>query len=1294
MPIGGDELARLIFNYDDVPQRLTQDSPVAADVWARYDEAGDAPVDLILVPHRDRSAGALTSALRDRLARAGATENIRRFAYAGTYVTARLTLPEMVWVALPLTRWWNEKLLAGHHLVREQVAAMAAGAAETERDGERLPIARQTPWLVDIAGRLTWEAAGRHGKPTRETLAGALLGARPDLPTLPSGPPLLWEIDVNRPVRAALWRSRQAVKADVAERTFQPDITDLGWAVLDSGVDARHPAFRARGADGRLAELPPKGKGAPSFAELTRVVRTYDFTRLRDVLEGSLEPVAAAPGKEPVARKRPPQIDEDLHRSLIKGRSVDWALIEPHIRVEHDGHYRPPLNPHGTHVAGIIGGDWHPGDSAGAPEKPLRGIASGLDLYDLRVLDDRGGGEEFAVLAALAFLRWLNTQSDRMLVHGVNLSLSLDHDVLNSACGRSPVCVEATRAHESGIVVVAAAGNAGQCDYSYQGVTAPGYRTVSITDPGNADAVITVGATHRVEPHTYGVSYFSSRGPTGDGRVKPDLVAPGEKIVGPLPGDRYARMDGTSMAAPHVSGAAALLMGRHRELIGEPDVSRRRSASARRTSAARTTSRATACSTSCARWRACDLHARGPARRAGRLPAAALRERRRRGAAGPHRRRAGPAVYGRTLGPRLAALRPGGGRTQLRLAMISHIDDDHIAGIADLLDRMRERVDDGADPEVEVGELRFDAFERSPARARTRSPHRCNRRRRPRRRRRPAARARRSPRRSRRGSPCAPTPRRSGSTSTPSSTGSSRRATREARRRRRRRPHLHRVRAIAAACRRAEGQWQERELAHVERRQPDAQTASYVDGSVCDLSSIVVLAQYHGHTMLLTGDARGDHVLGGLQAAGKLDADGRVTVDVPKLPHHGSSRNVAPGFFTSIRARHYGARATGASATRRSRRCRCSGRPRRRGRSVDLSITYGATPDDGHDGKPAQLAKFFADKKADVRYGSKGHSVVVDLADPIGKRVCRLGAQACTVVADRSTAPAPEARTRQGRGDACPSGTGGERCRTPCGAPSGHSSVAAWACSAASGSRSAGLRSAGGAARARGPARGDGGALPRRARQPGPRRAPAARCCPGAARDHDGDDAVLLTAIAGLLPALVICLIPLLAIVEPIARSDVYQAFVGSATRCCRSRGRSSRSARLPARQPARPPHRPGDGQRLLQGPQGLPRLEDGHVLPAGRDLRQREPEPELDGLRHRRLRVPAQGRGRRRVPDRARGRPHAEPRRVRVRRAPHRRAGRNVFGGHDAAYTELFAESDVPVASRQGPIFPWSGPA
>jgi hypothetical protein len=195
-----------------------------------------------------------------------------------------------------------------------------------------------------------------------------------------------------------------------------------------------------------------------------------------------------------------------------------------------------------------------------------------LSLYDLRVFDDEGYGDEFAILCAIEFVGWLNRDRANPVVHGVNLSLALAHDVDSFACGQTPICEACNHLVGAGTVVVVAAGNTGfegRAGAEKQSMGS-GYRAISITDPGNADNVITVGSTHRRDPHLYGVSYFSARGPTGDGRRKPDVLAPGEKITSTVRGGGSQRMDGTSMAAPHVAGAAALLMARYPELIGRP----------------------------------------------------------------------------------------------------------------------------------------------------------------------------------------------------------------------------------------------------------------------------------------------------------------------------------------------------------------------------------------------------------------------------------------------------------------------------------------------------------------------------------------------------------------------------------------------------------------------------------------------------------------------------------------------------------------------------------------------------
>ena len=411
---------------------------------------------------------------------------------------------------------------------------------------------------------------------------------------LPRADRRLWRVTRNRSAEAAVQKSALIVKADAARLLFEVSCEKITWAVVDGGIDHRHPAFLRHGLalpwdgqpgdDDRLAGKEPAENTPPP----TRIRKTFDFTRLRDLLDPDviasdsperkelmkiLERRRAADGeasagagdtgsnKEEIAARI-----EDRRNRIEAGLDVDWGLLEYFIE---DKNPERPRTEHGTHVAGVLGADWRREED---PEKiVMQGICPDIRLMDLRVLRDDGKSDEFEVMAAVQYLRYRNQRAGYMDVHGANLSLSIQHQVAHYACGRTPICEECEEAVALGMVVVAAAGNRGFVKYQQaDGTPLDGYNTVSITDPGNAEAVITVGSTHRTRPYEYGVSYFSSRGPTGDGRCKPDLVAPGEKIKAPVPGGDNAYKDGTSMAAPHVSGASALLMTRHRELIAKP----------------------------------------------------------------------------------------------------------------------------------------------------------------------------------------------------------------------------------------------------------------------------------------------------------------------------------------------------------------------------------------------------------------------------------------------------------------------------------------------------------------------------------------------------------------------------------------------------------------------------------------------------------------------------------------------------------------------------------------------------
>ena len=331
----------------------------------------------------------------------------------------------------------------------------------------------------------------------------------------------------NFEIGALTYRSIVTTKCQAAHRSFNATGRDIVWAVLDSGIQADHPHFAAhRNLDG----LPHK-----SF-------------------------VSGDDGRA--------LVDEAGHGTHVAGILAGWLSSPPGGGIPAATWYRDSKDD-------VICG--------GLQLPEVSGMAPQTKLLSCQVLRPDESGDVTALLAALQYVNELNAGGRDLVVHGVNISVGHPFDPTWFATGLTPVCREVDLLVRSGVVVVCAAGNTG---YGYardprNNLFRLGF-DMTINDPGNAALALTVGATS-CSPHQTGISYFSSKGPTGDGRMKPDLVAPGERVVsaaagrlaaratGGVPGALYIENSGTSMAAPHVSGVAAAFLSVHREFIGHPD---------------------------------------------------------------------------------------------------------------------------------------------------------------------------------------------------------------------------------------------------------------------------------------------------------------------------------------------------------------------------------------------------------------------------------------------------------------------------------------------------------------------------------------------------------------------------------------------------------------------------------------------------------------------------------------------------------------------------------------------------
>ena len=506
--VGGEVPAKLVEFFllgpsDD--RRQLQDSPILGDVWLAFAADPSSLQDLLITPHRDQPAARLAKSVSNRIAAARKAAKRREpaaVAYVQAVVAAKVHFDEVVRLLVPMTVWWrgravtralatpDEKRLSDR--IRSLIElSRATSAARTSRTAlatydtftalERyLALAA----ILSLAAKRT--RAGRAARNVDAIVKEALAllagvhgpGARTD------EAPLIFPVSLNRPAMPALDRSVPAVKADAARTVFSVDCSKITWAVMDAGIAHAHPAFAT-------------AKGG------TRVKRTYDFTCIRDILSSDsleqklLNPALGAllanidlPTADAHARLRELADDAD------QGRPRDWDKVEELIMPKVPP---APSSPHGTHVAGIIGAA---ADNEAKQDGNASGMCPDICLYDFRVLAKTVEDTEFAIIAALQFARFINEQRAHVVIHGVNLSVSIPHSVRNYACGRTPICIECERLVDSGVVVVAAAGNRGYHKYETTDGVYEGYAAFSITDPGNAEGVITVGATRAGWPHT------------------------------------------------------------------------------------------------------------------------------------------------------------------------------------------------------------------------------------------------------------------------------------------------------------------------------------------------------------------------------------------------------------------------------------------------------------------------------------------------------------------------------------------------------------------------------------------------------------------------------------------------------------------------------------------------------------------------------------------------------------------------------------------------------------------------
>ncbi|MFB9307827.1 subtilisin family serine protease [Agromyces hippuratus] len=456
---------------------------------------------------------------------------------------------------------WRSTITAATVAVMVATTASPSNAVESNEAGEQPPIVGSTAWLGQQAAPPVTVTLvnGDRVLVTNGTTVTVLPredGSQPIVETRRVGDDVyVYPADVIDALAAGKV-DEELFNVTGLVRQGYDDAHSASMPLIAQYADPAAPVVTPRGAEAGIV-LESIGSAALSADKADAAAFWADLTNPRSRSAGSIEKLWLDRKVEAALDQSTAQVNApDAWAAGLDGAGATVAILDTGADAEHpdlqgriiagedftDSGSWNDGNGHGTHVASTVGG------SGAASDGAKRGVAPQADLLVGKVLSDFGSGSTSGIIAGM---EWAVAQGADVV------SMSLGSTGPVDGCADPMAMAAGSLSESSDSLFVIAAGNVG-----------PGNNTVS--SPGCAPAVLTVGAVDRDDS----TAVFSSRGPVAGTHVlKPEITAPGVGISAAATGGRgeyaYRSMSGTSMATPHVAGAAAIVKQRHPEWDGE-----------------------------------------------------------------------------------------------------------------------------------------------------------------------------------------------------------------------------------------------------------------------------------------------------------------------------------------------------------------------------------------------------------------------------------------------------------------------------------------------------------------------------------------------------------------------------------------------------------------------------------------------------------------------------------------------------------------------------------------------------